>query len=72
MSKDSILLIDDKTLRSGTGYAAALSLLMLAMFKASERREPQWRRLLEEAGFRVCRISCYSDFGDSIIFAMSR
>jgi O-methyltransferase domain len=75
MTEHSILLIDDKVLPDEkppggqAEYTAALSLAMLVMFKALERRESQWRKLLADAGYEIRAIKRFTDFGDSIIVA---
>ena len=53
-SADSVPLIDD----NGSGAPSVLSatefsLTMFAMFKGVERCEAQWRKLLDDAGYRV-------------------
>jgi hypothetical protein len=64
MSADPVPLIDDKAIsdENGTGALSVLSatefsLTMFEMFKGAERREAQWRKLLDDAGYRVmlCR-----------------
>ena len=78
LKQDSVILIDDKVLpdESPQGgpveYTAALSIAMLAMFKALERREGQWRKLLGDAGYEIRAIKRFTDFGDSIIVAAPR
>jgi hypothetical protein len=78
MSKDSVILIDEKVLpnyktdASGGEYTAALSLAMLSMFNALERREAHWRELLSEAGLQVRDIRRFTEFGDSLIIATMR
>jgi hypothetical protein len=75
MSEDSVLLIDEKVLpdskmdASSGEYTAALSLAMLSMFNALERRESHWKRLLADAGLQVRDIRRFTDFGDSLIIA---
>ena len=60
MSADPVPLIDDKAIsdENGTGALSVLSatefsLTMFEMFKGVERREAQWRKLLDDAGYRV-------------------
>lgn len=83
MSKSgSVLLIDEKVLpdeeqqsgheRSGREYLTALSLSMLSMFNALERREGEWRRLLAEAGYEMQEIRRFTDFGDSVIVCVKK
>lgn len=73
MDDSSVILIDDKVLPDekapggGGEYTAGLSLAMLVMFKAMERKESQWMVLLERAGFEVRGIRRYTEFGDSVI-----
>lgn len=75
MSKDSVILIDDKVLPDenppggASEYTAGLSIAMLVMFKSLERREAQWRTVLEDAGYEIRAIRRFTDFGDSIIMA---
>jgi hypothetical protein len=45
---------------------------MLAMFKALERRESQWRKLLGDAGFEIREIKKFTDYGDSVIVAVKK
>lgn len=78
MGSSSVLLIDDKVLADGkpaggaVEYTAGLSLAMLVMFKALERRESQWRKLLADAGLEIRAIKKFTDFGDSIIVAVKK
>ena len=78
MDSSSRILIDDKVLPDekpiggGMEYTAGLSLSMLAMFKALERRESQWRKLLGDAGYEIQAIRKFTDFGDSIIIAAKK
>jgi hypothetical protein len=78
MTSSSVILIDDKVLPDekapgfSAEYPSALSLAMLVMFKALERRESQWRKLLADAGFKIRSIRKYTDFGDSIIVAVKQ
>lgn len=78
MDSSSVLLIDDKVLpdekplNGSVEYTAGLSLAMLVMFNALERREGQWRKLLGDAGYEVRGIRKYTDFGDSIIIAVKK
>jgi demethylsterigmatocystin 6-O-methyltransferase len=76
MSATSVLLIDDKaipdervpgapSILSATEY----SLTMFAMFKAVERRESQWLKLLDNAGYKVSAFKHYSEKYDCIIIA---
>ncbi|KAF4637649.1 hypothetical protein G7Y89_g412 [Cudoniella acicularis] len=75
LSPSSVILIDDKVLPDekpeggAVEYTAGLSLAMLVMFKALERRESQWRKLLGDAGLEIKAIRRFTDFGDSIIVA---
>lgn len=75
LSPSSVILIDDKVLpdaNPATGsveYTAGLSLAMLSMFNALERREGQWRTLLADAGLEIREIKRFTDFGDSVIVA---
>jgi hypothetical protein len=78
MSRDSLILIDEKVLpnhktdAAGGEYTAALSLAMLSMFNALERREAHWKKLLSEAGLQVRDIRRFTDFGDSLIIATKK
>jgi len=78
MSEDSVILIDEKVLpdyktdTAGGEYTAALSLAMLSMFNALERRETHWKRLLSDAGLQVRDIRRFTDFGDSFIIATKK
>ncbi|KFY63365.1 hypothetical protein V496_03994 [Pseudogymnoascus sp. VKM F-4515 (FW-2607)] len=75
LSPSSVIIIDDKVIpdaKPATGsveYTAGLSLAMLTMFSALERREGQWRTLLADAGFEIREIRRFTDFGDSVIVA---
>jgi hypothetical protein len=78
MSEDSFILIDEKVLpdyktdTAGGEYTAALSLAMLSMFNALERRETHWKRLLSDAGLQVREIRRFTDFEDSLIIAVKK
>lgn len=77
MTSSSVILIDEKVLpdeRPGgvSEYAAGLGLCMLAMFNAVERRESQWRKLLNGAGFEIKLIKRFTDFGDSAIVTVPK
>lgn len=79
MNSSSVLVIDDKVLPdvkppgdAGAEYTTGLSLAMLAMFKALERHEGQWRTLLDSAGYVTKDIRKFTDFGDSIIIAVPK
>jgi hypothetical protein len=74
MSSTSVILIDDKVLPDGkprfpgdNQYAFGLNLAMLVMFNGLERREGQWKKLIERAGFGIKAIKKFTDFHDSII-----
>jgi hypothetical protein len=76
MGSSSVIIIDDKVLPdekppvdAGAEYTTGLSLAMLAIFKAHERHEGEWRKLLGDAGYEIKTIKKYTDFGDSIIIA---
>ena len=45
---------------------------MFAVFKAVERRESQWRKLLDDAGFKVEAFKHYSGRYDCVIFAVRK
>lgn len=66
------MLPDEKPSGTSVEYTAALSLAMLAMFKALERREGQWRKLLGDAGFEIREIKKFTDYGDSVIVAVKK
>ena len=76
MDASSVLLIDDKVLPDekplggSVEYTAGLSLAMLVMFNAMERKESQWRKLLGDSGYEIRSIKRFTDFGDSIIVAV--
>ena len=75
MGPSSFIVIDEKVLpdkssasdRPGAEYTASLSLAMVAMFKAQERRESHWRRLIGRAGLYVIDIRGFTDFDDAAI-----
>lgn len=75
LSPSFVIIIDDKVFpdaKPATGsveYTAGLSLAMLTMFSALERREGQWRTLLADAGLEIREIRRFTDFGDSVIVA---
>lgn len=76
MRQRSVIVIDEKALpdyapkgAAGTEYTAALSLLMKAIFNAQERREGQWRELLNRAGLLVRDIRRFTKFEDAAIIA---
>ncbi|EPQ63435.1 BgtA-20455 [Blumeria graminis f. sp. tritici] len=76
MGKESFLLIDDKvlpdmklTVTTSMLNLLELNILMLACFNVFERRQSQWLRLLDEAGYEVAQIHPYSDLHDCIIVA---
>jgi hypothetical protein len=60
MSADPVPLIDDKAISDEKGSdapsvlsATEFSLTMFEMFKGVERRKAQWRKLFDDAGYRV-------------------
>ncbi|KAH8782129.1 hypothetical protein BGZ57DRAFT_926118 [Hyaloscypha finlandica] len=60
MSAGYVPLIDDKAISDEKGSdapsvlsATEFSLTMFEMFKGVERREAQWRKLFDDAGYRV-------------------
>jgi len=72
---DKSVILDEKVLSDtkpaqGMGeYHAGLSLAMYTFFKALERNERQWRKLLVEAGLEVRDILKFTDFGNAVIVA---
>jgi hypothetical protein len=78
MDSTSVILIDDKVLPDekppggAVEYTAGLSLAMFVMFKGLERKEAQWRKLLDNAGYEIREIKKFTDFGDSIIVAAKK
>ena len=79
MSADSVLLIDDKVIpdekvlgEPSVLSATEFSLTMFAMFKAVERREAQWRKLLDDAGLKAESFKRYSEDYDCVIFASKK
>jgi hypothetical protein len=78
MSEESVILIDEKVLpdystdATSGEYTVALSLAMLSMFNALERREGHWRKLLSGAGLQVREIRRFTEFGDSLIIATKK
>ena len=73
MDENSVIVIDEKVLldvkpEGGVEeYITALSLCMFAVFKALERKEGQWRKLLGEAGLEIRQIKKFTEHGDTII-----
>jgi hypothetical protein len=74
MGPSSVLLIDEKVIgdqnTQGSDYPAALSVFMMTIFNALERRESQWKALLAEANLQIKEIRPLTSFGDCIIIAM--
>jgi hypothetical protein len=75
MDEKSVIVIDDKVLldvkpEAGVEeYTTALSLCMLAVFGALERKENQWRKLLGEAGLEIREIKKFTEHDDAVIVA---
>jgi hypothetical protein len=63
------VLPDEKPASGSVEYTAGLSLAMYSVFRATERREGQWRKLLGDAGLEVKGIRRFTEFGDSVIVA---
>jgi hypothetical protein len=75
MGQSSVLLIDDIVLSDEeppSEYIAGISLTMMALFTAYERRESQWRSLLDKTGLRITAIKRFTLFGESIIVAVKK
>lgn len=80
MGPNSTIVLDDKVLPDekpapgtpGVEYTAALSIAMKVMFDAQERREAQWRRLLDEAGMTVTSITRLTKFDDAVVAAVRK
>lgn len=75
MDEKSVIVIDEKVLLDvkpeggAEEYATALSLCMFAVFKALERKEGQWRKLLGEAGLEIKEIKKFTEHGDAVMVA---
>jgi hypothetical protein len=74
MDEKSVIVIDEKVLPDAKEggveeYTAGLSLCMLAVFKALERKEGKWRKLLGEAGLEIRAIKKFTEHGDAVIIA---
>lgn len=75
MTETSMLLIDGLVLpeRGAPWRAAALDMVMMSCLAAIERSEPEWRVLLDEAGFKIEDIRKYTDeCNNSVIFAVPK
>jgi hypothetical protein len=77
MNAKSVIVIDEKVLSDVKDggveeYTAGLSLCMLAVFKALERKEWQWRKLLGEAGLEIREIKKFTEHGDAVIVAVKK
>lgn len=51
---------------------AALDLMMMTMVSSGERKEQQWRQLLEKAGLRILKIWSYENEVESLIECVRR
>lgn len=78
MDEESVIVIDEKVLldlkpEGGVEeYTTALSLCMFSVFKALERKEGQWRKLLGGAGLEIREIRKFTEHGDAVIVAAKR
>lgn len=74
MNESSVIAIDEKVLPDtkedwAEEYTAGLSLWILAVFQALERKGRQWRKLLREAGLEIREIKRLTEDGDAVIMA---
>ena len=75
MDKNSVIVIDDKTLpdekpppgTAGVEYTAGLGLAMKAMFDAQERRAAHWKELIAKTGLVMRDVRVFTKFADSAI-----
>lgn len=77
MAASSVILINEKVLPDDTPgdvseYALGLSIVMLAMFNAIERKESQWRKLIDDASFEIKLMKRFTDFGDNVIVVVPK
>ena len=73
MTEESVILIDEMVLpNEGTHWlAAALDLLVMSNFAATQRSEKQWQNLLHATGFKVKDVFTYTEkLRDNVIVAV--
>ena len=69
--KYSKLLINEYVIPDTRAHwiSTALDMLMMATFSSRERSEQNWRRILEDVGFRIIKIWCPEPGAESLIEA---
>ncbi|PHH64487.1 hypothetical protein CDD81_4562 [Ophiocordyceps australis] len=77
LGASSVLVIDEKVLpdvgsdeEASAEFVATMGINMLVLFRAQERRESHWRRLMEQAGLGVRQVRRYSP-GEAMMICAS-